>query len=151
MATIALFVALGGSSFAAIKISGGQIKNHTISGKKLRRNTLGGGQIKESKLGTVPNAKHAGAADSATFAATAGTAGSASLLGGLGPSAFERSDSVTSFGPLRDTATTIGPRFSFGPYSVELLCRNLGTNDILGLQSSEPHTVVDFISGAAGP
>src|SRR3954469_15966350 len=59
IALIALFVALGGSSYAALRISGSQIENHSISGKKLKRNTLGRVPIKESRLGKVPRARRA--------------------------------------------------------------------------------------------
>jgi hypothetical protein len=57
VATVALFIALGGSSFAITRISGSQLKNNSVSGKKLKRNTLGGTRIKESRLGRVPRAR----------------------------------------------------------------------------------------------
>jgi hypothetical protein len=60
VATLALFVALGGSSYAVSNISGSQIRNASIAGKKLKRNTLGGARIKEARLGTVPSARNAG-------------------------------------------------------------------------------------------
>jgi hypothetical protein len=60
VATLALFVALGGSSYAVSRISGSQLKNNSVAGKKLKRNTLGGKRIKESRLGTVPSARNAG-------------------------------------------------------------------------------------------
>jgi hypothetical protein len=56
---VALFVALGGTSWAALRISGSQIKNRSVSGAKLKRNTLGGATIKESRLGKVPRARRA--------------------------------------------------------------------------------------------
>ena len=59
MATLAVFIALGGSSYAAFTISGSQIQNNSIAGKKLKRNTLGGTRIKESRLGKVPAARRA--------------------------------------------------------------------------------------------
>ena len=68
MATLAVFIALGGSSYAAIKISGSDIKNRSIAGKKLRRNTLTGRQIKESRLGPVPQARNASFLDGETAA-----------------------------------------------------------------------------------
>jgi hypothetical protein len=61
VATLALFIALGGSSYAVSRISGSQLKNNSVAGKKLKRNTLGGKRIKESRLGTVPSARNAGA------------------------------------------------------------------------------------------
>jgi hypothetical protein len=59
VATLALFIALGGSSYAVSKISGSQIRNASIAGKKLKRNTIGGKRVKESRLGTVPSARNA--------------------------------------------------------------------------------------------
>lgn len=55
-ATLALFVALGGSSYAAFKISGRDIAAHTITGRNIKANSLGGRQIKERSLGVVPRA-----------------------------------------------------------------------------------------------
>ncbi|MGE0503800.1 MAG: hypothetical protein AB7P38_00115 [Solirubrobacterales bacterium] len=62
-ATLALFVALGGSSYAAIKISGRQIKPHTITAHNIKRDSLNGRVIKESKLGVVPRARNASRLD----------------------------------------------------------------------------------------
>ena len=59
MSTVAVFIALGGSSYAAVKLSGSSIKDRTIAGK-LRHNTLTGRQIRESRLGAVPYARNAG-------------------------------------------------------------------------------------------
>lgn len=59
MATVAVFIALGGSSYAVVQINGSEIKNRTIAGKKLKRDTLGGTRIKESRLGRVPRARNA--------------------------------------------------------------------------------------------
>ena len=59
IALVALFVALGGTSYAALRISGSQIKDRTISGTKLKRNTLGGSVIRESRIGKVRRARRA--------------------------------------------------------------------------------------------
>ncbi len=59
MSTLAVFIALGGSSYAAVTISGSTIKNRSISAKKLRPNTLTGRQIRESRLARVPRARKA--------------------------------------------------------------------------------------------
>ena len=42
MSTLAVFIALGGSSYAAFTINGSSIKNRSIPGSKLRHNTLTG-------------------------------------------------------------------------------------------------------------
>ncbi len=59
MATLAIFIALGGGSYAALKITGKNVKNSSLTYKDLKRNTLGGSRIKESRLGKVPRARNA--------------------------------------------------------------------------------------------
>jgi hypothetical protein len=69
MSTVAVFVALGGSSYAALQIDSGDIANNSVRGvdvrnrtlgeRDLKRNTLGGRSIKESRLGRVPRARNA--------------------------------------------------------------------------------------------
>src|SRR5688500_9395995 len=68
MSTLAVFIALGGSSYAAFTISGSEIKNRSIAGKKLRKNTLTGVHIRESRLARVPHAKTADTLDGVTAA-----------------------------------------------------------------------------------
>ena len=69
VALAALFVALGGSAYAAIVITGRNIKNGTVTGgdiknnslasKDIKHNSIGGAAILESKLKTVPGALQA--------------------------------------------------------------------------------------------
>jgi hypothetical protein len=66
VAYLALFVALGGSSYAALKVGSGQIadnsvrskdiRNNNVRGKDVRKDTLTGADVNESRLGTVPRA-----------------------------------------------------------------------------------------------
>jgi hypothetical protein len=86
ISVLALFVALGGTGYAASQINGKTLKNNSVTGKKLKNktvtgakvkpNTLTGAQINESSLGTVPSAT------SATSAANAAT------LDGRGAASF---------------------------------------------------------------
>lgn len=59
MSTVAVFIALGGSSYAALTITSRDVKNNSLTYRDLKRNTLGGSRIKESRLGTVPRARNA--------------------------------------------------------------------------------------------
>jgi hypothetical protein len=79
LATLSLFIALGGTSFAVIHIGSQQVVNNslrsqdirnntlrgrdvrdrTLQARDLRRNSLGSGAIKETALGTVPKAADA--------------------------------------------------------------------------------------------
>jgi len=58
VATLALFIALGGSSYAALTITGKNVRNGSLTGKDLKRNTLTGRQIREGRLDTVPRARN---------------------------------------------------------------------------------------------
>jgi hypothetical protein len=59
MSTMAVFIALGGSSYAAVSISGRDLKHRSVPGTKIKRNSLTGTEIRESKLGRVPRAASA--------------------------------------------------------------------------------------------
>ncbi len=78
IAMVALFVSLGGISYAAATIHGSSLVNKSVAGKKLKdkavtggkvkNDTLTGTQVKESTLGKVSSAA---TADQATSAASA--------------------------------------------------------------------------------
>jgi hypothetical protein len=73
IACIALFVALGGVSYAVVRITSRDIKNNTIRsrdvrnsgllGKDIKRGRITGREVRESSLGTVPLAARAGIVD----------------------------------------------------------------------------------------
>jgi len=58
-ATLALFIALGGSSYAALTIRGRDVVDGSLTYRDLKRDTLGGGRIRESSLGEVRRARNA--------------------------------------------------------------------------------------------
>jgi hypothetical protein len=59
VAIIALIAAVAGTAYAAQRINGGAIINHTIGGGKIKKDALTGYQIKAAKLGVVPYARRA--------------------------------------------------------------------------------------------
>jgi hypothetical protein len=64
MATIAVFIALGGASYAAMKlpkntVGSKQLKKEAVTANKVKKETLTGKQINLAKLGTVPSAANA--------------------------------------------------------------------------------------------
>jgi hypothetical protein len=148
IALLALFVALGGTGYAAVKINGKNIKNKTISGKKVKKNTLTGTQIRESKLGKVPKAK---VADSA---ATAGA------LSGQARAGFLASEKVVSTGliklPAVGNSAAGSPAkalFTKGPFTVSAKCYTDGADAnkeklIISATSSEPGSDLDGVIGA---
>jgi hypothetical protein len=58
-ATLALFVALGGTSYAAVQLSGRDIRPHSLTSRNYQRNSVGGAAVKEKSLGIVPKAREA--------------------------------------------------------------------------------------------
>jgi hypothetical protein len=107
IASLALFVALGGVGYAAATIGSASVidnslrskdvRNNDLRGKDVRTNTLKGPDIAESSLGKVPSAAnadsaataaHATNADNAVNATNAANAGNADTVGGIGPEAL---------------------------------------------------------------
>ena len=95
MATIAVFVALGGSAYAVTQlpknsVGSKQLKKNSVTAAKIKDGTITGQKIKLSTLGTVPSAS------SAATAGTAGNASNADALGGKHASDFASSTVVRS-------------------------------------------------------
>jgi hypothetical protein len=115
---VALFVALGGASYAAVSLPKNsvgtkQLKNGAVTtskiaagavtGAKVAPGSLTGKQIKSATLGPVPSAAHATTADIATTAGHAASADAAThantadLLGGSAASDFFPASKVRTF------------------------------------------------------
>jgi hypothetical protein len=58
-ATLALFIALGGTSVAALKITGADIANRTITERNIKPHTLTARSINHARIGKVPRARDA--------------------------------------------------------------------------------------------
>jgi hypothetical protein len=89
MATVAVFLALGGVSYAATQlpknsvgskqlkkkaVTSSKLASNSVIGSKVKKDTLTGAQINESTLGKVPSAAKADSATKATSATTATSA-----------------------------------------------------------------------------
>jgi hypothetical protein len=110
LALLALFLALGGTSFAAANalapnsvgtkqlrknaVTSSKIRKNAINGTKVASNSLTGADILESRLGKVPSAGKADSATNATNATSATNATHASnadQLGGISTAGYARS------------------------------------------------------------
>ena len=165
VALLALFVALGGSSYAALRIGTKQIrnnsvrsvdiKNRTIRGKDIHRRTVRGGnvarrtlsggnlvrnrvtgtEVRESSLGTVPRASNS------------------SALQGLGPGAFVPAGRFVTTGSAKKlsdgrTATL----FRSGPFTVTGTCVDgggAGRQVRIAVRSSEANSSLDGGQGTS--
>jgi len=122
---LALFVALGGSSYAAVKVGTREIANNSVRSQDVRNDTLRTGDIrdnnvfsgdihddavqgrdiKESSLGTVPDAN---------------------TLDGKDSSAFQAAGSVKKTGLIRLSHGQSKPVAKSGPYSWRAACSDEG-------------------------
>jgi hypothetical protein len=75
LAALALFIALGGTSYAVSnRINGANLKNRSVAGTKLKKHTVTGTDVNVSTLPKVPAAHHADDSTNATNATNAITA-----------------------------------------------------------------------------
>jgi hypothetical protein len=105
-ATLALFFALAGGTYAATQlpknsVGSTQVKANALSGSDIKNNSIKGADVLESSLTQVPSAKKADSATSATTAGsaarattadsatTAATAANANRLGGLDANTYK--------------------------------------------------------------
>jgi hypothetical protein len=126
IACIALFVALGGSAYAAVVITGKNVKNYSLTGKDVKKNGLGGVTVKESRLATVPSA------ESLSHSAVVGSLGQ--LVRGKGVVAAVRTSvgryQVTFNRNIQPcvTVASIGDPSAAGPPSGQISTTGLATN-----------------------
>jgi hypothetical protein len=133
---IALFVALGGTSYAAItalpkdSVGTKQLKNNAVTSAKIASGAVTAAKINTSGL-TVPSATHAASADSATNATSATTAANATELGGQLPSFYLPASVVQAFGPITVPACTTAScvdsaLITVGKFRFDETCQNFG-------------------------
>lgn len=67
MATIAVFVAIGGTSYAAVsKLTGKDLRAHSLTARNFHKNSVTGAAVRENTLSAVPHAADADHLDGAT-------------------------------------------------------------------------------------
>ena len=88
VSSIALVVALGGTSYAALNLPKNSVGTKQLKKNAVTTKKISNGAVTRAKLNlkgvTVPNAKHANTADSANTANTANSAANAANLTGAG-------------------------------------------------------------------
>jgi len=149
----AIFVALGGTGYAAATVGSAQIKNNSVRGKDVRnsnltgkdvaRNSLTGSDVAESRLGKVR---------SAVRADSAGTAGAAGGLGGAASAGLLSTGKATTSGLVKLPAVGTSPATSpervllrQGPFTIGVKCHETAGNPSmrLSVRSTEPGSVIN--------
>jgi hypothetical protein len=93
IAVVALFLALGGSVYAAGKLNGKTIKRNSLPGNRLKGDSVTGREVNEASLGAVPNAANATNATNATSATNAASAQPVAFAHVLSDGTLETADS----------------------------------------------------------
>ena len=165
-AVMALFVALGGSSYAAIRVGSAEIADNSIrsqdihdggvrgrdiakdtirgtdvrdgdlQGRDIRDHTISGADVKESSLGKVP------------------LAGDAEALGGKSASAFLTGDKLVRVGPVALNAGQERTVASSGPFTWKATCSDEGggsTKLVVKLESTEANSFAGSFGQGGGP
>jgi hypothetical protein len=141
---IALFVALGGTGYAATQLAkntvgtkqlkrnaviGSKVKNSSLTGADIKNGSLTGSDLSLSSLGTVPtaanatNASHASAADNATHAGNADTVGGRSVV------TFEKI--------VATNTTTPQTVLSLGGLTLTLTCDSSGEPNLAAIPAAQ--------------
>jgi len=112
VAYLALFIALGGTAFAATQlpknsVGAKQLKKQSVNAAKVKKNSLTGNQINEDKLGKVPNAAKLDGKAPSDFLAAGGTAVNADKLDGVDSAVFGNTQTYAgiNFEPRGGVAT----------------------------------------------
>jgi Collagen triple helix repeat (20 copies) len=112
VAYLALFAALGGSAYAAVTVTGKQIKDGTVTGKDVKNRSLGATKLSASALGSLAGergpAGPAGPQGSPGTKGERGPIGEAGPLGLQGPSGVSGIEYRVSSGVTVPKGETIG-------------------------------------------
>jgi hypothetical protein len=164
-ALLALFVALGGSSYAAIRVGsaeiadnsirskdihdnevrgadiakdtvrGTDVRDNDIQGRDIRDHTISGADVKESSLAKVP------------------LAGDADTLGGKSAAAFLASDRLVRVGPVALSEGQERTVATSGPFTWKASCSDGagGTHLSVKLESTEADSFAGSFGDGGGP
>jgi hypothetical protein len=154
-AVLALFVALGGSSYAAVQVGtkeiadnsvrgrdihkdtvrGTDIRDNDLKGRDVRANTITGDDVKELSLGSVPKADNA------------------DMLSGKPASAFLRSDQLITTGLVKLAHGETKTFASAGPFTWKAACTDDGggnTRLTITVASTEANSFAADFNGPGG-
>jgi hypothetical protein len=146
IATVALFVALGGSSYAALKVTGKNVKNSSLSGADIKNNSVTGKDVKglgrgDFKKGTL-------------LAGATGPQGQQGLTGAPGSAlAFGRVDEDGTLSLSKNVVGVTVGSGAAGSYCIDLAvsgARNITANLTFGADG-DANTVVAVGTSIACP
>ena len=153
ISAVAIFVALGGTGYAAATVGSAEIKNNSVRGKDVRNSTLRGRDVKRNSLtGSDVAESRLGKVRSAVRADSAGTASAAGGLGGAASAGLLSTGKATTSGSVElaavGTSAGTSPErvlLRQGPFTIGVKCHDDAGNPRfrLSVRSSEPGSVIN--------
>lgn len=143
--TLALLVAMGGTSYAATQIGTAQLKANAVTSPKIKNNTVTGSDVNESTLGQVPRADEALSAttalsaDNSLHADQATTANTAGTVNGIKPSRVFL---------YTDTSVTDQVLFEGGGLTIKASCDAPNFNLDVTATTSKPDSYISVVGVA---
>jgi hypothetical protein len=163
VALLALMVALGGSSYAALRIGSGQVVDNSIRSKDIRNNDIRGGDIRNGSVwGTdlhdgsvsgkdIRDGTLTGQDIVESSLAAVPSAQNAQTLAGKPASAFLSSDKQVRSGLIKLVHGETKTVASYGPFTWTAACSDVGagiTRLVITVTTTEANSFVgDFGSG----
>lgn len=138
------FLALGGSSYAAITITGRNVRNSSLTGRDVKNNSLTGADIKGIKSGDVSD-RSLLAKDFKGGQLRAGAQGEKGLKGDKGDSATKL------FGYIRDFGATDTANVEYGSGVTGVTAANGDNTYRVSFNRSLVHCVVLAVPGSGDP
>lgn len=165
-AVLALFVALGGTSYAAVRIGSAEVVNNSLKSEDIRDNTIKGPDIEKDAIrGTdvrdgdlqgrdIRDNTISGEAVKESSLDRVPLAGDAETLGGKGAAAFLASDRVVRVGPVKLTAGETKTVAVSGPFTWKAECGDAGGGAVhlaVTLETTEADGFAGSFGEGGGP
>jgi hypothetical protein len=155
-AVLALFVALGGSSYAAMRVGSEEIADNSIRGRDIHRNTIRGTDVRDGDLKSrdIRDNNVTGDDVKESSLASVPSAQDAQTLSGSPASAFVRSNQLVTTGQVKLAHGETKAFASDGPFTWKARCSDDGggnTRLTVTLESTEADSFTTDFGGTGQP
>ena len=158
---VALSVALGGTSYAALRIGSGQVRDNSLTSADIRNNTVRSADVRNRSLRAIDFARgqlQAGAQGPAGAAGPPGPPGPAGAQGPKGDKGDPAADAgtvggqtVTKVAYERGANTPAVTIYSGGGLVVEASCDGSALVDLVARTTKQDSSIYTFVGGDGAP
>jgi hypothetical protein len=152
VALLALFVSLGGSSYAALKVGSKNIKRSAVTSRAIKNNTVTSADVRNGTLtgrdvknNSLRNADIVNSNLRAATAKQADAATNADKLGGIASTGFTRPDCTSQTGSVKGFARIAGAAYNCSGGTVEARRLGVGTYEVRFNGGGQVLALVDIL------